>query len=168
MNIRLLLEADAPAYQALRLSSLLDTPEAFGSSHEEEAGRSLADVARRIAPGPGRGVFGAFDGEALVGLVGLEREQLLKKRHKAVIWGMVVAPSARGHGLARALVLAALDLARATPGVAKVTLNVDAANVAAIALYESLGFVVFGREQDAMRIGGDVRNDLQMALALGG
>ena len=167
MNIRLLHAADAAAFQALRLSALLDTPTAFGASHEEEKDLPLTEVARRLEPRPGHGVFGAFDGDALVGLVGLAREARLKMRHKAVVWGMVVAPSARGHGLARGLMLAALGLARRTEGVAKVTLNVDAANVAAIALYESLGFVVFGREQDAMRIGDDIRNDLQMSLALG-
>lgn len=166
MLIRRLHSEDAAAFQALRLSALLDTPEAFESSHEEELGRPLAEVARRFEQKPGHAVFGAFDADDLVGMVGVAREAPLKKQHKVFIWGMYVAPAARGHGVARQLVLASLALARATPGIAKVTLNVDAANVAAIALYESLGFVVYGREADAMRIGDDVRNDLQMALAL--
>ncbi len=46
----------------------------------------------------------------------------------------------------------------------KVTLSVDSANVAAIALYESLGFVVFAREADAVRLDGQPRDDLQMHL----
>ncbi len=167
MNIRRLDTPDAAAFQALRLAALRTTPEAFGSSYEEEKDDALEAVAARIAPRPGRAVFGAFDGDVLVGVAGLAREPTLRKRHKAFVWGMYVAPSARGHGLARGLMLAALGLARETDGVAKVTLSVDAANVPAIALYESLGFVVFSREQDAMRIGDEIRDDLQMALTLG-
>ena len=166
MDIRLLHAGDAAAFHALRLEALLDMPEAFVTSHEEEKDLPLAEVARRIEPRPGHAVIGAFDGGALVGVVGLAREAKLKTRHKAVVWGMAVAPPARGRGVARGLMRAVLALARETEGVAKLVLSVDAANVAAIALYESLGFVVFGREQDAVRIGDDIRNDLQMSLAL--
>ena len=121
-------------------------------------------MAARLASRPGEGVFGAFEGNDLVGIVGLSRDARAKLAHKGHIWGMYVAPSARHHGLARQLLEQALALARATVGVSKVVLHVDAANVHAIALYESLGFVVYGREPDAMRVDGQVRDELQMAL----
>jgi ribosomal protein S18 acetylase RimI-like enzyme len=88
----------------------------------------------------------------------------LQLRHKGRLWGMYVAEAARGRGVARRLLEAVLEHARATPGVAKLTLSVDSANVAAIALYESLGFVVFAREADAVRLHGQSRDDLQMHL----
>jgi ribosomal protein S18 acetylase RimI-like enzyme len=164
MKIRRLSPSDAARFQALRLVALLDTPAAFGSSHEEEKDLPPAEVERRLEERPGQATFGAFDGEALVGVVGLSRETRLKMAHKGHIWGMYVAAEARGHGVARELLMSALAHARATEGIAKVTLNVDAANVAAIALYESLGFVVFAREADAMRLDGQQRDDLQMHL----
>jgi ribosomal protein S18 acetylase RimI-like enzyme len=166
MNIRRLHVDDAATFQALRLAALLDAPEAFMASHEEEKDLPLSTVARRLEDLPGHAVFGAFDGERLVGMVGVAREARIKMAHKAYVWGMYVSAAARGHGVARQLMAAALALARATEGIAKVTLSVDAANVAAIALYESLGFVVFAREADAVRLGSEQRDDLQMHLRL--
>jgi ribosomal protein S18 acetylase RimI-like enzyme len=164
MNIRRLSPSDAPQFQALRLAALVDRPDAFVTSHVEEKDLPLSAFEARLVEHPGQAVFGAFDGDALVGMAGLAREVLLQTRHKGHLWGMYVAPPARGHGVARELMQAALAHARRTPGIAKVTLSVDAANVAAIALYESLGFVVFAREADAVRLDGQSRDDLQMHL----
>jgi ribosomal protein S18 acetylase RimI-like enzyme len=166
MNIRLLTPADAAVFQRLRLAALLETPESFAASHAEEKDTPLDEVARRLASRPGHGVLGAFDGEALVGMVGLGSEARAKFAHKGIVWGMYVAPAARGRGLARELMLALVALARAGTGFAKLDLVADAQNAAAIALYESLGFVVWGHELDAVRVDGQPRADLHMALSL--
>jgi RimJ/RimL family protein N-acetyltransferase len=166
MHIRRLLPADAAAFQAVRLAALLDTPFAFASNHAEEKDVPLDAVSHRLEARDDEAVFGAFEGDSLVGTVGLNREHQMNLAHKGHVWGMYVAPSARGHGLARDLMLAALAFARGVPGLSKVNLHVDAGNVPAIALYESLGFVVFGRESDAMRVGSQKRDDLQMTLRL--
>lgn len=166
MHIRRLTAADAPAFQSLRLAAMLDAPDAFLSSHAEEKDMALADIEARLAGAPDRVVLGAFAGDTLLGVVGVARESRVKLAHKVHVWGMAVAADARGRGLGRALMGAALAHARGLPGVAKVTLSADAANVPAIALYESLGFVVYSREQDAVRVDGVSGDDLMMHLRL--
>ena len=80
---------------------------------------------------------------AIVGSTGLHREEGAKDRHKAMIWGVYAAPEARGHGVGRALMVAAL-IARETPGIERLILAVATHNTAARKLYVSLGFTSGG------------------------
>jgi len=166
MTIRLLRAADAAAFQRLRLEGLREAPASFAGSPEDEQDTPLAEVARRLEAPAGAGVLGAFDGEALVGIVGLARDTRAKLAHKGHVWGMYVHPRARGRGLGRELMQAAIAQARAMPGVERLTLVADTTNAPAIALYESLGFVAYGREPDAVRIAGVPHEDLLMSLPL--
>jgi ribosomal protein S18 acetylase RimI-like enzyme len=72
----------------------------------------------------------------------------------AEILQVMVHPAARGQGLARRLVAALVDDARAA-GVETLTLDVRGNNHAAMALYESLGFTVYGRLPDFVAVGRD-------------
>ena len=95
IRVRPLAEGDFEAWWALRLRMLGEHPEAFGGSY----GEAVADGAERQRERflqPGSFIVGAFDGETLVGAVGCVQQRLIKMRHKAVIWGMYVAPAARG------------------------------------------------------------------------
>ena len=166
MHIRRLTPTDADAFQALRLAALKDTPSAFGSSYDEEKDFPPSTIKSRLAEKPDRGPFGAFEGEALVGLVALGRESMRKLAHKALIWGMYVKPEARGKGIGRALLLEALSLARSVPEVKQVNLCVNASNEGAIRLYESAGFKAFGHEPGAMLINGELHDEIHMYLRL--
>jgi GNAT superfamily N-acetyltransferase len=169
-QIRPLGASDAAAYQAVRLRGLRESPEAFGSTYDEEIASSLDTVVARIeltsAPN-GRVVLGAFADDALVGIAGCYQESKAKLRHKAVIWGMYVAPEARGHGVGRRLLERAITEARTWPDVDRVTITVVERVRAARDLYLSAGFEVFGREPDALRQNGvsDVMEYLSISLS---
>lgn len=64
-----------------------------------------------------------------------------------------VAPWARGHGIARSLLLGVEDTARAK-GYAIINLDVRNTMDRAIALYESLGYVKFGEHPYSVRVDG--------------
>jgi RimJ/RimL family protein N-acetyltransferase len=164
--IRRLTPADAAAFKTLRLFALEESPTAFASSHHEEKDIPVSTFAERLAFQPDQGRFGAFDGDGLVGVVALGREGMQKLSHKAFIWGMFVHPGHRGKGLSKALLAQAIAMARSVPGIRQVNLTVNAANIAAIRLYEATGFGVFGREANAGMVDGVLHDDLHMCLPL--
>jgi RimJ/RimL family protein N-acetyltransferase len=166
--IRQLTADDAARFQALRLHGLKESPTAFSSSYEEERERPLEFVGERIGAGGGRAVFGAFDGEELVGVIGVGVDGGRKLAHKRIIWGMYVAPAHRGHGIGKRLMLRALEFAATVPGVRHVTLGVNATNVAACRLYESAGFESYGIEPDAMLVDGELQDEMWMIRRLDG
>ena len=130
-------------------------PDAFTSSAAERAALPLSWWEGRLSQGsnPPELVFGAFKERQLVGVAGLSFESREKARHKATLFGMYVPSGVRGFGLGTGLVQAALAEAKARQGVKVVQLTVTHGNHAAQALYEKCGFVQFGLEPFAVRVG---------------
>jgi len=149
--------ADAPAYRALRLRGLAEYPLAFTSSADEEAARPLDWSVQRLTDSPLRPndlFLGAFVGDQLQGLVGLQGRYRLKERHNATVVGLFVAPEAGARGLGRALMVELLNGARARPELLQLDLTVTEGNTGAQALYASLGFTVCGVLPRAVRVDG--------------
>lgn len=153
------------AFQALRLRSIADTPEAIYPTHAEESSRTPDQIRARITETDHQVVFGAYQHGDLVGIAGLRREALAQVAHKGVLWGVFVHPERRGGGIARRLLQALFDHARRT-GVRQIHLNVNVANPRAGGLYRSMGFETYGREPDAMQVGGRFYDEDLMLLRL--
>lgn len=148
--VRRLTEDDASAYVELRARMLTDAPLAFGASPGHDF-MSSADVVReQIARGDDSTIYGVFD-QGLVAAIGVYREDRPKTRHKMHVWGSYVTPTHRGRGLGRRLLAAAVEHARAVPGVTILHISVTDAAPAARHLYERAGFEVWGSEPDALR-----------------
>jgi len=156
MEVRSLNPADARAYQSLRLLALQESPAAFSASHEDEADRSIEEVAARLAPAKDGAIcmLGIFDQEELAGFVAVLHPQRKKLRHGVEIAGMYVAPRFRRRGFGSALLNAAIAHGQSIKGVRQMKLGVNAMNVAAKALYESVGFESCGVEPDALNVDG--------------
>src|ERR1700756_645333 len=97
-QIRRLMRAEARLYREIRLEALQQSPEAFGSSFEQEHSQSLGYFEDVLATAD---VFGAFRETDLVGMAGYRTQSGAKRAHKGLLWGMYVRPSARGTGAAK-------------------------------------------------------------------
>lgn len=152
MDIRRLLPADAPAYRTLRLRALWEHPEAFTSSYAEDEREPVEASEHRLAHA-GNAFWGAFEGDALCGIVGMERKHRPKERHKATVVGMYVEAEKAGRGIGAALMEALVAHAR-REGIQVLVLTVTEGDGPARRLYERVGFRAFGTEPDAIRVDG--------------
>lgn len=163
-TIRLLTAGDAAAFRSFRLRGLREAPDAFHSTPEESDG-PLEGFAERIADNR---IFGAFEAGRLVGMamLALDARPLRQMRHKVELWSVFVDPAARGRGLARRLVAACIEEARAL-GYEAVILTASTHLTHVVRLYESLGFTIYGTERGMVRLtDGRLIDDHLMELRL--
>jgi ribosomal protein S18 acetylase RimI-like enzyme len=168
LTIRPVSDSDAVAYRDLRLHLLQVSPDSYGTTYEEAVARPLeATVARLREQGDPEVGFtlGAFTPD-LVGMVTVLRDEGTKTRHKATVFSMGVAASARGRGIGRALMIEAIDRTRRLEGLEQLLLTVVLPNEAAQRLYRGLGFVSYGIDRRGLKLGDQYWDEDQMVLEL--
>jgi ribosomal protein S18 acetylase RimI-like enzyme len=130
-------------------------PDAFTSSVAERNSLPLVWWEQRLSASaqPNEVVFGAVVSEALCGVAGISFQSRDKVRHKATVFGMYVPARNRRQGVGRELMNSVLTYAESRPGTSIVQLTVTEGNATAQAFYASFGFVPFGTEPCAVRVG---------------
>lgn len=146
---------DAETYRALMLEAYALHPDAFTTSVEERGVLPISWWEARLAPGTSANevVFGAFMEGELVGVAGLSFDTRLKTRHKSRLFGVYVTGRFQSQGIGRKLIDEALRYAKSLPDITMTQLTVTAGNISALKLYESSGFMPFGTEPFAVRVG---------------
>jgi ribosomal protein S18 acetylase RimI-like enzyme len=144
------------------LEALKANPEAFGSTFELEEKQDLEWFAGRLENSH---VFSALREGELIGTAGFAIQQGQKNAHKGRLWGMYVRSSSRNLGIGRLLLNAVLDAAR--ENVELIQLSVVRENRPARRLYESLGFLEFGMEPKALKLGDKYYDEAHMSLDFG-
>jgi ribosomal protein S18 acetylase RimI-like enzyme len=164
--IRDLNEHDAETYWKFRLEALQQNPESFATSYEEAIARKnpIEQTANNLQSKHSF-TFGFFKEENLVGVVTLLLENHLKLKHKAMIVAMFVSPNARKQGIARSLILEAIEFAK-TKNIEQINLSVAATNHTAKKLYQSLNFRTYGIEENALKYKDEYWDDELMVLHL--
>ena len=118
----------------LRLASLKDAPDAFGSTFQEVAARPRDSWREQLQALP---TFVAVLDDVDSGIVRSSPHS--EQANVAYLLSLWVAPHARGQGIGEALIDAVVDWGRAE-GYARLVLDVGNSNHLAIALYERKGF----------------------------
>lgn len=146
IDIRRVTGDDWELVRDVRLKALLDTPDWFWSTHEEEVSRLEAWWRDRIASGAW---FVARDGDRPVGIAaGIHAPETAESDRQLI--SMWVENEARGRGIGRRLVAAVESWAR-TDGARRLQLEVTDKNETGRRFYESYGFVATGRTEPLPR-----------------
>jgi ribosomal protein S18 acetylase RimI-like enzyme len=168
VTLRLLkAEKDVSAFRALRSEAISSAPESFGQSQAEMLRQTDQYYQRILSPqGVGDFVLGAFRESTLVGIVGFYHQRSEKVSHKGTIWGLYVQPDHRGCGVAGMLLEETLARVRAVGRASYVKLSVVTENRAAVALYQRLGFSIYGTEPCALKLNDACYDEYHMQLRL--
>ncbi len=141
----------------LRLEALQTEPTAFASSYDDElAFPDEVWIARSNSACERDGnmaFFAEVDGE-LVGMAGAHWSSKAKLRHVAQVYGVYTAPAQRGKGVALRLMRRLLAELRSMGQIEKASLMVYTEALAAIRLYEKLGFAIVGTAQREEKVDG--------------
>jgi len=149
-ELRFLSPDDWETWRDVRLRSLLDSPDAFGSTYEREA--AYDEAAWRQWVERANAVVAFEDGEP-VACGGI----LVTDAQEALVIAMWVVPTHRGRGLSKAILDAVVGWARERD--LPVVIGHNRANPVARAAYLSYGFVPTG-ESEPLREGSDAVCDV--------
>lgn len=152
LTIRSAGPTDAASLAAHRFITSGETP--FMARYPEECTRdaeALAAWLQGMADDTQNFVVTAFDGENVVGDLGIQRVRAhLKMQHRASL-GISIQAAYCGCGFGRTMLQIAIEQAREN-GFEQIELGVFADNARAIHLYRSLGFEDFGCTPRAFRL----------------
>ncbi|KKJ76021.1 hypothetical protein WH95_14710 [Kiloniella litopenaei] len=153
---------DAALYRELRLEGLKNTPEAFGASYSDESTKAPSHYRELLTNNE---VFGAYTNKGIiVGIAGLAIPRKEKLKHKGMLWGIYIKPEMRGNGLAKQLISQIIEIAKHRTE--ELLLTVVTSNTSAIKLYKKLGFIEYGCEPRAIKVGDCYYDELLMRLPL--
>lgn len=144
IEIKRITPETAFVFKEVRLRALAESPTAFSSTYARESQFPDEEWRRRAERCSGDGkdaMFMAFENEAVCGIAGTLRDP--ENAGRAQLVSMWVDPAHRRAGVGKALIDAVVEWNSAR-GVAELAMMVTDVNVAAIALYERLGFAKTG------------------------
>lgn len=153
IHYRHLQPSDADSYCAVRLECLAIFPDNFGSNSQDEAKIVIQKFQRFLQSSPAGFIFGAFDDDKLIGILGFLQADRRKTKHRGEIVQMFVHPDYAGQKIGFTLLQKVVEQAFSIADIEQIELSVVANNSTAIKLYEKLGFKTYAIQQNYFKDG---------------
>ncbi len=151
-------------FRQIRLESLKNDPQAFGTTWGEENSKKDNYWKLELKSKLGVKLFFAVIDKKIVGLTGLKFAQHKNFSHIVKIVGVYVNPKFRGKGIAETLLKEVIRKAFLLKDIKKIKLSVNTSQKVAVSLYRKLGFKVYGKFKDEFKIGKKYYNGYVMEL----
>lgn len=169
MKILRLTSEDYEQFYSLRLESLKACPEEFATDAEAWMNASRETINKLLVISEERKdapIFGAWEDDNLVGLVGIKRDLRPSVRHKSTLWGLYVRPAHRKQGIGRSLLMEVVTVLKEEPDLRLIRAVVTITSKDALALLKKEGFKIYGREPDAKQLDNKFYDQVYLWLPL--
>lgn len=162
---RKLLPHESPLYRAIRLTCLKRAPGNFGSTFEEESAKLRLKFESIIEESvQDRFVIGAFHETTLIGIAGFDRMDRQRTYHRGNVEQVYIDENYRGQNIGERLLRTLIEEAFALEGMEQLHLGVVTGNIAAIHMYEKLGFKTFGIHPQYLKVNNKYMDQQLMQL----
>ncbi|MDQ1281327.1 MAG: hypothetical protein QG670_2592 [Thermoproteota archaeon] len=148
-------------YRDLRLEALNKESIAFSSSYDEEKNLSEEEWRRRT-----KNLLFALSEDKLIGMIGYIRENKIKTKHVATIFGFYVTLEYRCQEVGTRLIDSLFEQIEKSKDIVKVKLTVIPEQKAAIKLYQNCGFKIVGQLRKELCVEGTFYDELIMEKLL--
>jgi GNAT superfamily N-acetyltransferase len=160
--IRLLTPEDFELFKTIRLEAIADHPPAFTVTYEEALHQTEKQWLHMLETSH---IFTYMDADRPVGLAGYFFFNASQARHRAKVFAVYVHKDYRGKGIMDWL-LNAIDYHARDHGFEQLHLDVGTYNEKALRCYERNGYVVYGTEPRALKLGGGYIDEYLMVKYL--
>jgi len=146
-------------YRDIRLNGLLEDPQAFGRSYEEEIAFPQEKWRQRASNSNN---FMALENGIPLGTMGAYISDESGNKVANIV-GVFVSKEERGKGIGSKLLDAVLDKIKQNQSIKKIKLSVNKDQTLAVKLYEKFGFKITGEETQKM---GDKKEHIEYLMEL--
>jgi RimJ/RimL family protein N-acetyltransferase len=145
-NLRALGPDDWEVFREMRLCALQHHQGVFGDNYDESRQRP-DEYWHETLNGQGKGVFGLFDGQKIIGITAIFTDREDPSGQTAVLAMSYILPEYRGHKLSRLLYTARIDWAKDQPQLTRIVVSHRESNEASRRANQAFGFKYIGSKE---------------------